>query len=218
MARRTRSRPPRAIPSEADDTIVRAKASDSARLGVVDEWHFDSRKPLRGKCFSRFGLAPPCSVVQAWIYGRSFRALDPQPGGDGPTVTGSSGRRARTRLTKKARRASYCRWVKLDGSRNRRDKVKRSLELSVMVPRCHPDRRASVDAILSGESALKQGQDRHRASYPILPMFRRTSWQQRLSFLAGDNKANRAEARILERSRSVSCRRVNWFRLRGNPG
>ena len=41
--------------------------------------------------------------------------------------------------TKKARRASYCRWVELAGSKNRRASVRRSLELSSMLPRCHPD-------------------------------------------------------------------------------
>ena len=48
-----------------------------------------------------------------------------------------------TPSTKKARRASYCRWVELEGSRNRRASVRRSLELSSMLPRCHPDWCAS---------------------------------------------------------------------------
>jgi hypothetical protein len=52
-------------------------------------------------------------------------------------ASGRLGRR--TPSTKKARRASYWRWVELAGSRNTRARVRRSLDLSHILPRCHPD-------------------------------------------------------------------------------
>src|SRR5262249_28856733 len=44
--------------------------------------------------------------------------------------------------------ASYCRWLELAGSKKRRASVRRSLELSSMLPRCYPDSATIVDAMM----------------------------------------------------------------------
>ena len=73
---------------------------------------------------------------------------DPQAPGGISETSGRLGRR-RDASTKKARRASYWRWDELDGSRNRRANVSRSLELSSMLPLSHPDSLTIVDATMA---------------------------------------------------------------------
>src|SRR5207248_1932726 len=96
------------------------------------------------------------------------------------------------RSTKKARRASYCRCAELEGSRKRRANVSRSLELSSMLPRCHPGQESVVDSLmLRGKPLEFQGKVGTRKRSYMRRMIRLTFWMTDRSFLVSSNKEDR---------------------------
>ncbi len=60
--------------------------------------------------------------------------------------------------TKKARRASYCRWVVLEGSTNRWANVNRSLEGRPIAPGCYSNPETNIDAITDGGNPMNSGE------------------------------------------------------------
>jgi hypothetical protein len=52
----------------------------------------------------------------------------------------------------------------------------------------------------------------------MFPRFQVRAWKEYLSFLAGDNKANRAHPEILGSPRVSVSETVSKFRFLGNPG